>query len=1279
MTSLPMRSISSLLLWLVFALVGIQAQGPVLAWDHTGPVATFRVSIDSQPKRDIGLPDRDTSGRYVWELPASWSAAAHSVIIEACNILNVCTPSVTLKVPARASKPTTPTNLKFEQTPTGRLGNGLPRRQETVPTPPGPLNPPAMPNTPSPANGATEVGLTPTLTYLSALAVTHAVYFGTVNPPTSKFVLGSASFQPGTLAAATVYYWRAETANLDGTTLGPVWSFTTATPTTPLPSAITPIFPTNTATGVSLNVTLSCSAVDADTYTLLFGTVNPPTTETSLGSGCSVAPGTLATSTLYYWRIRATNVTGSTTGAVWSFTTTAGGASSFAAHGKRLFLTDAKLAELTARKDANTAEYQSMKAFVDAMLPSNNSSTTLSASLGTGGSGTTFTVADGSLFPTSEHTVRINHEALRVTRSGNTFTVVSRNYDIYGRGTSGTKSHASGATVWRHEAFGDLQNALTGASLLRKMGVAGYDEKCKNATNLLMYFFSAPSIYNSNEARHTGHFVGMAYDWNRDLLTSDDISDYASIFHEALTFYQTTQFDPNCNCTLALKETVLSGNVPAGVLRAMITMSAAMADDDPDGLDHWAIAYSWITYLRSALLTGTTYGGSNAEGSEYSQDDWNIYPDVFAAIASATNTPSELSDIASWEARFVKLLAYISSPGITNSAVSTTCSITAGSTTLTCADASTFSVGENIYVGLDVGSGMMTVDANRTTVTPTGVVPSAADIGKSIWVNLTDGGGGLGALWKFWISGYSGGKWTLQTTVPTSIAGITVDNPMQWAFGGRTYSPNDNSYVTTIVAKVGNVITTRDPAPTDGNSKATQHWPTIRPFGDTESTNNYDDFAPIAGDLGLAFAHAQDILVDAGDTTTAGYAEYILQNHLPNTVNSAPNLKPLWFLWREPGITPVNPNTLPVNFVMGDPDAFGVTVGQSDWTNLRTQVSFITGSTAGNHVQSAYGTYGIKRKGVWLTRDLSGYDLAPDAHSNYYQEFGAATGFSESAWLGARFKNSIQMNGHSGHHNRLSAPSLIGAVTMPRSRATSTYAYTQMDASNAYRGNSGGVSWTALGYPNNDALTWVRDFFYLTPDLTVLHDRTTYANTTTSPTRWHFNYPCDPSTVTTRVTCTYAGQKLVQDIKLPVGGDGGAPAITEVNYRTQQDGAFDGFRISVESGVSASTEYGLQVIQSMDAADAVSAVTTLTTTNANVVEVAAGARCANGCVIGFVKGTTPTLNITYTYASANPDHYLMGFGINTNYHVVEAAGTVTISSATGSGDTTANAAGMLVF
>lgn len=89
---------------------------------------------------------------------------------------------------------------------------------------------------PSPANGALNVALAPTLTWTAGLnATSHHVYFGfnsnavavaTTNAPEFKGSQAATNYAPGPLASSGRYFWRVDEV---GATLaaGPVWTFAT--------------------------------------------------------------------------------------------------------------------------------------------------------------------------------------------------------------------------------------------------------------------------------------------------------------------------------------------------------------------------------------------------------------------------------------------------------------------------------------------------------------------------------------------------------------------------------------------------------------------------------------------------------------------------------------------------------------------------------------------------------------------------------------------------------------------------------------------------------------------------------------------------------------------------------------------------------------------------------------------------------------------------------------------------------------------------------------------
>jgi len=191
----------------------------------------------------------------------------------------------------------------------------------------GPLSvdPPGLAANPNPANGSSGLGLNSNLSWSAgSLATSHDVYFGT-SPDFQSFQgnQGGTTFDPGTLAYFTTYYWRIDEVNADGTTTGDLWSFTTEAPPLVLPGVASNPFPNDSANDVSAAALLSWTAgSDADSHNIYFGTNPSPGFQGSQG-GTSLSPGTLAGATTYYWRIDEVNADGTTTGDLWSFTTEA--------------------------------------------------------------------------------------------------------------------------------------------------------------------------------------------------------------------------------------------------------------------------------------------------------------------------------------------------------------------------------------------------------------------------------------------------------------------------------------------------------------------------------------------------------------------------------------------------------------------------------------------------------------------------------------------------------------------------------------------------------------------------------------------------------------------------------------------------------------------------------------------------------------------------------------------------------------------------------------------
>jgi len=92
-------------------------------------------------------------------------------------------------------------------------------------------------------------------------------------------------------------------------------------PLPPAPSALTAVAPMIAAVGVPTTTSLSWSGAGATGYDVMFGTSNPPPIAVTGLTTATYAPAALSNGTTYYWQIAARNAGGTTTSAVWSFTT----------------------------------------------------------------------------------------------------------------------------------------------------------------------------------------------------------------------------------------------------------------------------------------------------------------------------------------------------------------------------------------------------------------------------------------------------------------------------------------------------------------------------------------------------------------------------------------------------------------------------------------------------------------------------------------------------------------------------------------------------------------------------------------------------------------------------------------------------------------------------------------------------------------------------------------------------------------------------------------------
>ena len=191
--------------------------------------------------------------------------------------------------------------------------------------------PPGAPTLTSPADGASDVPLTPTLTWAAGTGTNsfYRIDISTDNDFTPLVISDTTvtqSYIPSApLDADQQYFWRVRGDNNGGPgNFSPTFDFTTIPPA---PGQVTLASPADDAVEVSLTPNLNwANESAADSYRLQVSTVANFTStvidQSGIGSSNYLVPAPLAVGTEYFWRVRAENAGGEGQySAVWSFTT----------------------------------------------------------------------------------------------------------------------------------------------------------------------------------------------------------------------------------------------------------------------------------------------------------------------------------------------------------------------------------------------------------------------------------------------------------------------------------------------------------------------------------------------------------------------------------------------------------------------------------------------------------------------------------------------------------------------------------------------------------------------------------------------------------------------------------------------------------------------------------------------------------------------------------------------------------------------------------------------
>ena len=190
---------------------------------------------------------------------------------------------------------------------------------------------PDVPILSTPTNGSQGINLLPTLTWNpSNGASSYTLQVSTINSFTNLVYvqnnITTTSKQVNELNPSTKYFWRVNAGNSHGTSSwSTVWSFTTKDT---IPDIPTLIMPTDSSIDVETTPTFSWNPSKfASEYNLQISTSKSFSNLAYIVSGIkttSIEIAILNLSTLYYWRVNATNNAGASEwSSIWSFTTEA--------------------------------------------------------------------------------------------------------------------------------------------------------------------------------------------------------------------------------------------------------------------------------------------------------------------------------------------------------------------------------------------------------------------------------------------------------------------------------------------------------------------------------------------------------------------------------------------------------------------------------------------------------------------------------------------------------------------------------------------------------------------------------------------------------------------------------------------------------------------------------------------------------------------------------------------------------------------------------------------
>lgn len=197
----------------------------------------------------------------------------------------------------------------------------------------GGLTAPSAPTLTSPANNASNVSVTPTFQWnASAGATSYKIQISTISnfgiiTDSATVTTNSYAIAPGILQNASAYFWRVNASNSLGTSaFSTTFNFSTTVSPPPVPVLVSPA---NNSNGQSTTPTLVWQAITgATSYHVQVSTLSNFAVITDSGTVAgninqrTVPAGKLGNGFTYFWRVRATNASGTGSfSSPWNFST----------------------------------------------------------------------------------------------------------------------------------------------------------------------------------------------------------------------------------------------------------------------------------------------------------------------------------------------------------------------------------------------------------------------------------------------------------------------------------------------------------------------------------------------------------------------------------------------------------------------------------------------------------------------------------------------------------------------------------------------------------------------------------------------------------------------------------------------------------------------------------------------------------------------------------------------------------------------------------------------